>query len=130
MRFSRIPIYLLTILITLSLAVPVMAGEIHLAAAGGDLDKVKDLLAGDATLISAPNQNATRDLPLHSAATDGQLEVIRFLVESGADSTPTENPYPPARDGEDLDLDGRDVGNTEEDRDPRIERFREARGRL
>ena len=85
MPFSRIPIYLLTILITLSLAVPVMAGEIHLAAAGGDLDKVKDLLAGDATLISAQNQNATRDLPLHSAATDGQLEVIRFLVESGAE---------------------------------------------
>ena len=85
MRFFRIPICVPTILIILSLAVPALAGEIHIAAANGDLDQVKDLFARDATLISAENQNATSDLPLHSAAGAGQLEVVRFLVESGAE---------------------------------------------
>ena len=85
MRFSRIPIYLLTILIIMGLAITASAGEIHTAAANGDLDQVKDLLAGDATLISAEDQNATRDLPLHSAAGAGHLEVIRYLVEAGAE---------------------------------------------
>jgi len=85
MRFSGIPIYLLTILIIMSLAISAMAGEIHTAAANGDLDQVKSLLAGDATLVSAEDQNATRDLPLHSAAGAGHLEVIRYLVEAGAE---------------------------------------------
>jgi len=85
MRFSRILIYVLTSLISLSLAISTMAGEIHTASANGNLDQVKDLLAGDPTLISAENQNTTRDLPLHSAAGTGQLEVIRYLVEAGAE---------------------------------------------
>ena len=51
MRFFRIPIYLLSILIIISLAISAMAGEIHTAAANGDLDQVKRLLAGDATLV-------------------------------------------------------------------------------
>ena len=85
MRFSGIPIYLLTILIIMSLAISAMAGEIHTAAANGDLDQVKSLLAGDATLVSAEDQNATRDLPLHSAAGAGHLEVVRYLVEAGAE---------------------------------------------
>ena len=85
MRFSRIPIFLLSILIILSLAITAAAGEIHTAAANGNLDQVKSLLAGDATLVSAEDQNATRDLPLHSAAGAGHLEVIRYLVEAGAE---------------------------------------------
>lgn len=84
MRSFRIPCFLSILLITLGLGLPAMAGEIHIAAAAGDLAGVKNLLAGDATLITAEDQNSTRDLPLHSAATTGQLEVIRYLVESGA----------------------------------------------
>ena len=84
MRSFRFPCFLPVLLFTLSLAIPALAGEIHLAAAAGDLAGVKNLLAGDATLITAEDQNSTRDLPLHSAATTGQLEVIRYLVESGA----------------------------------------------
>lgn len=72
------------ILLTLCLAVSATAGEIHVAAAGGDLAKVKSLLAEDPTLINSQDQNSTSDLPLHSAATTGQLEVLRLLVESGA----------------------------------------------
>lgn len=75
----------IAILLSLCLAVSATAGEIHLAAAGGDLAKVKSLLADDPTLINSEDQNGTRDLPLHSAATTGQLEVLRFLVESGAE---------------------------------------------
>ena len=85
MRFSRIPIFLLTILIIMGLAISAAAGEIHTAAANGDLDQVKSLLAGDATLVSAEDQNATRDLPLHSAAGAGHIEVVRYLVEAGAE---------------------------------------------
>jgi ankyrin repeat protein/L-ascorbate metabolism protein UlaG (beta-lactamase superfamily) len=75
----------IAILLTLCLAVSATAGEIHLAAAGGDLAKVKSLLTDDPSLITSEDQNGTRDLPLHSAATTGQLEVLRFLVESGAE---------------------------------------------
>lgn len=74
----------LILLMTLCLAIPATAGDIHVAATEGDLAAVKALLAGDPTLISAEDENGTRDLPIHSAATTGQLEVIRFLVESGA----------------------------------------------
>ncbi len=84
MRSFRIPCFSFILLITLGLALPGLAGEIHIAAAAGDLAGVKNLLAGDATLITAEDQNSTRDLPLHSAATTGQLEVIQYLVESGA----------------------------------------------
>jgi len=90
MRFSRIPIYLLTILIIMSLALSAMAGEIHTAAANGDLDQVKSLLAGDATLVSAEDQNATGgdsdgSTPLHVAAMRGHLACVEYLVEKGAD---------------------------------------------
>lgn len=81
---QRIPCILTCFLILLGLAVPAQAGDIHKAAASGDLDQVKSLLAQDASLMTAEDQNATRDLPIHSAASTGQLEVIQFLVESGA----------------------------------------------
>jgi len=84
MRSFRIPFCSFIFLVILGLAVPVLAGDIHIAAAEGDLAKVKSLLAQDNNLISAEDQNGTRDLPIHSAASAGHLEVIRFLVESGA----------------------------------------------
>ncbi len=84
MRSFRFSCCLAVIFIWVGLASPAMASDIHIAAAEGDLAKVKNLLSQDANLISAENQNGTRDLPLHSAASTGQLEVIRLLVESGA----------------------------------------------
>jgi ankyrin repeat protein/L-ascorbate metabolism protein UlaG (beta-lactamase superfamily) len=84
MRSFSVSCCLTVIIILVGLAGPAVASEIHLAAAEGDLAEVKMLLSQDAKLISAEDQNSTRDLPLHSAASTGQLEVIRFLVESGA----------------------------------------------
>ncbi len=84
MRSFQPILSLSVLLLTLCLAATTTAGEIHVAAANGDLARVESLLAADPGLISAEDQNATRDLPLHTAASTGQLEVIRFLVESGA----------------------------------------------
>jgi ankyrin repeat protein/L-ascorbate metabolism protein UlaG (beta-lactamase superfamily) len=61
------------------------AGEIHDAVAAGDSERVAALLRAHPELVRAPNENQTRDLPLHTAAVGGQLEIARRLLEAGAD---------------------------------------------
>ena len=60
------------------------AGEIHDAVAAGDAARVSALLRAQPELVRAPNENQTRDLPLHTAAIGGQLEVARLLLDAGA----------------------------------------------
>jgi ankyrin repeat protein/L-ascorbate metabolism protein UlaG (beta-lactamase superfamily) len=69
----------------LALALPVAAGEIHDAVAAGDQARVAGLLAADPTLASQPRDNPTRDLPLHTAAEQGNVEMARLLLDAGAD---------------------------------------------
>jgi ankyrin repeat protein len=57
--------------------------QLHFAAADGDLEKVKSLLAAGYPI------NAFDDTlsytPLHYAAKENQLNVVRYLIEAGAD---------------------------------------------
>jgi ankyrin repeat protein len=72
----------LVCLIVCGLAVSAVAGEIHVAAAEGDLARVRALLESD------PGQRDALDegnmTPLHHAATAGMTEVVRFLLDSGS----------------------------------------------
>lgn len=81
-------IYILHISIILLFCFPVWntclwAGEIHDAAAAGDLNKVKSLLETDSTLSeSKDNEDKT---PLNVACATRQAAVANFLLDKGAD---------------------------------------------
>lgn len=55
----------------------------HLAAQGGDLDKLKKELETKKELVTAKDSNGWQ--PLHEGARGGHLEVVRYLVDNGAD---------------------------------------------
>ncbi len=55
------------------------------AAAEGDIEKVKSLLADDPSLLTSRDEN--QRTPLHRAASGGHTEVVKFLLEKGADPT-------------------------------------------
>jgi ankyrin repeat protein/L-ascorbate metabolism protein UlaG (beta-lactamase superfamily) len=61
------------------------AGEIHDAITEGNRARVEALLRTDPSQARSPNGNATRDLPLHTAATAGQVEIAKLLLDAGAD---------------------------------------------
>jgi ankyrin repeat protein/L-ascorbate metabolism protein UlaG (beta-lactamase superfamily) len=70
------------------------AGEIHEVAQRGDLQRAKTLLAGDPGLVDVKDEaNGTA---LHLAAQAGHEELVRFLVEQGAqvDAGDNENSTP------------------------------------
>ncbi|MBP1634624.1 MAG: uncharacterized protein H6Q10_1198 [Acidobacteria bacterium] len=56
---------------------------IHEAAKNGDLQRVQALVAADPALVHAESQ-PNRKAPLHYAAEAGRLEVVRFLLDQGA----------------------------------------------
>lgn len=58
------------------------AGEIHDAAAAGDLDKVKVMLEADPNLLESKGEYDST--PLLVACGKQQLEVVQFLIEKGA----------------------------------------------
>jgi ankyrin repeat protein len=62
--------------------------DIFFAAAVGDVDRVKLLLSQDKKLAVTPGDAddilAEGGAPIHLAALNGQLAVVKFLVESGA----------------------------------------------
>ncbi len=60
------------------------AGEIHQAVSDGDLERVAQMLKEDPALVSAQNENQTRDLPLHTAAFHGQVAIAALLLKTGA----------------------------------------------
>lgn len=63
---------------------PVALGSgIHDAAAKGDLEAVKSLVAKNPATVSA--RDAYSQTPLHVAADRGHFEVVVFLLEQGAD---------------------------------------------
>jgi len=69
------------------------------ACANGNVESVRDLLAHDATLVRTANPAGPhgRWTGLHSAAQHGHLEVVRLLLEHGADPNAREagdNTYP------------------------------------
>ncbi len=59
------------------------AGPIHTAAAAGDLNRVRTLLAEDPTLRDSRDD---RDrTPLYHAAATGHVEIVTFLLDAGAE---------------------------------------------
>jgi len=76
---------LISAALPLVLSLPAAASEIHQAVAAGDLNQVTKLLNQNPNLVSAQEENQTRDLPLHTAATHGQVEIAKLLLKAGAD---------------------------------------------
>lgn len=59
------------------------AKEIIKAAKSGHIGRIKELLAGDHSLIDARDKDGST--PLHCAVWKGQQEVVAILVAAGAD---------------------------------------------
>jgi len=55
----------------------------HVAAQGGDIDTLKEVTKADEKLVVAKDANGWQ--PLHEGARGGHLEVVKYLVQSGAD---------------------------------------------
>lgn len=51
----------------------------------GDVAKVKQFIDGDPSLIAARDEY--QKTPLHHAASAGNMEIVKFLLEKGADPT-------------------------------------------
>lgn len=63
-------------------ASPTLAGEVHDAAASGNVERVRALVESEPGLRDARDEvNMT---PLHYAATEGATEVVRYLLDSGS----------------------------------------------
>jgi ankyrin repeat protein len=58
------------------------AGEIHDAAAAGDLNKVQSIVVADPGSIESKDDNG--GTPLHSACSRNQVAVANFLIDKGA----------------------------------------------
>jgi ankyrin repeat protein/L-ascorbate metabolism protein UlaG (beta-lactamase superfamily) len=58
------------------------AGEVHDAAAAGELESVRALVSADATQLEARNER--NEMPIHVAAAGGHTDVVRFLLDGGA----------------------------------------------
>jgi ankyrin repeat protein len=59
------------------------AHEIHTAAKNGELEKVRALVEADAAAVSLRDPHGST--PLHHAVRSGQLELVGFLLDRGAD---------------------------------------------
>ena len=63
-------------------AASVWAGEIHTAAAAGDLNKVRALIEADPMLLESKDDDG--NTPLHRACANKQVTVANFLLNKGA----------------------------------------------
>jgi ankyrin repeat protein len=72
--------------VLLGQSLPATAGEIHDAIENGELARVEQLLESDPSLLNAPNgNNEWQELPIHTAARHGQIQIARLLLARGAD---------------------------------------------
>lgn len=66
------------------LAMGLSSNNIHMAAGAGDLGKVKRYIEANPGLLNEPSAKF-HETPLQEAASSGRLEVVKYLVEKGAD---------------------------------------------
>ncbi|MFH1940642.1 MAG: ankyrin repeat domain-containing protein [bacterium] len=59
------------------------AQDIFIASYNGDLETVKRLIEENSELVNS--RNSTGRFPLEMAAQNGQIDIVRFLLEKGAD---------------------------------------------
>ncbi|MBU1699925.1 MAG: ankyrin repeat domain-containing protein [Candidatus Eisenbacteria bacterium] len=77
---------LITMAVLIFIGIPsAQAAEIHEAIAAGDAARVQQMLRENPDLINERSVNATRDLPLLTAAIHGNVEIARILLDAGAD---------------------------------------------
>ncbi len=65
-------------------ALPVGAGEIHRAIEAGDAARVAELIRANPQVIHERDTNPFQDFPMHTAASAGQVEIARMLLDAGA----------------------------------------------
>lgn len=70
------------LIVSMLTAAGLWAGEIHTAAAAGDLNKVRALVEADPTLLESKDGGST---PLLTACAAQRVEVANFLLDRGAD---------------------------------------------
>jgi ankyrin repeat protein len=71
--------------VLLCLAAPVFGGEIHDAIEADDIALVKQTLKTNPNALNERADNQFRELPIHFAATTGNVEIARLLLDAGAD---------------------------------------------
>ena len=80
---SPIPRCAAVTLVALAWSSLAFCGEIHDAAAAGDLEKIKALLKANPDLVNSKNTNGVT--PLMFAADVGDIETVKLLLASNAD---------------------------------------------
>ncbi|MBN2072161.1 MAG: ankyrin repeat domain-containing protein [Candidatus Krumholzibacteriota bacterium] len=83
MRSFIIP--LVAAVLILGATVPSVAGDIHAAIEAGDAARVKEILRNVPEAVNERADNTFRELPIHFAATVGNIEIARILLDAGAD---------------------------------------------
>ncbi|HSG28931.1 MAG TPA: ankyrin repeat domain-containing protein [Candidatus Krumholzibacterium sp.] len=69
----------------LALSLPLLAGEIHDAVRAGDVARVRAILQADPGAVNErDSESQFAELPIHYAATVGNVEIARLLIEAGA----------------------------------------------
>ena len=84
-----IPRRVAVVLVALVWSSLAFGGEIHDAAKGGDLAKVKALLKGNPDLVFSKDEKGV--MPLHVAAFVGAKDVVELLLASKADVNAKDN---------------------------------------
>jgi ankyrin repeat protein/L-ascorbate metabolism protein UlaG (beta-lactamase superfamily) len=82
---ALLTINLVVTMTMLCCALPVVAGEIHQAVEAGDITLVKQVLKKNPKAIFERADNQFKELPIHFAATTGNVEIARLLLDAGAD---------------------------------------------
>jgi ankyrin repeat protein len=85
MVMSKLSVVFAVGLMLLCLATPALGGEIHRAIEAGDITLVKQILQDTPNALTERDDNQFRELPIHFAATTGNVEIARLLLDAGAD---------------------------------------------